>query len=228
MKTQNKPFSDPWGLYQQIVRHVQNKHVAGKRVLDIGCGSGWIEDMLLEKGAKKIVGIDISESVIKKAKSRKLKNVQYKTATAIDLPFPKNSFDTVVCFEVLEHIPQNTEQKMFDEVYRVLKPGGQFFLSTPHKHWFIVIADPAWWLIKHRHYSLKNIRNYLSEAKLKENRLYVRGGVSTVFLLLSMYFAKWITHGRPLFYEKLLYSSRREYAKGNGIMNVFLHASKPR
>lgn len=222
------PFSDAWGLKQQVDRHVIEKSVRGKRVLDIGCGEGWIERMLLEKGARRIDAIDISADVIKKAKKAKLKKVHYQVGDAINLPFAKNSFDAVVAFEVLEHIPANTEGEMFSEINRVLKPGGELFLSTPHKQWFVVLSDPAWWLIKHRHYSLSQINKFLQSVNMSTKKLYVRGGVKTVFLLLSMYFAKWVTHRSPLFYTYLLNGSREEYQHDNGIMNIFLHAKKPR
>lgn len=223
-----KPFSEPWGLIQQVHRHVNDKSIAGKRVLDIGCGDGWIEKMLLEKGAKRVDGIDISSEVIKKAKKRRLKKVTYQVGDAISIPFNKNTFDAVVAFEVLEHIPPHGEAKMFSEVFRVLKPGGDFFLSTPHKYWFAMLADPAWWLIGHRHYSLDNIRSYLNSSKLREKSLYVRGGIKTALLLLSMYFAKKVTHRSPLFYRYLIKGSNDSYEHDDGVMNVFLHAQKPK
>lgn len=221
------PFKDPSGLYEQIVRHTSSSDVKGKTVLDIGCGSGWIETMLLEKGSKKIIGIDISDEVIRAAKKKKLKNVVYQKASAIDLPFKNNSFDVVVSFEVLEHIPVNTEDKMFKEVYRVLKPGGKFFLSTPHKHWFVEILDPAWWFASHRHYTKTHIASYLRKSGLKKQRLYVRGGVFTIFLFLSMYISKWITHRSPVFYKYLLTNSREEFKKDKGFTALFLEAVKP-
>jgi len=223
-----KPFTDPWGLYQQIVRYIPDKSITGKKVLDMGCGDGWIEKILLSKGAKYVNGIDLSPEVIKKAKKQNLKKVSYRVSDAINLPFKKSSFDVIVAFEVLEHIQPKGEKMMFSEVVRVLKPGGEFFLTTPHKHLFVTLTDPAWWFIKHRHYSLLEIRKFLKDAHLDVKRLYVRGGVYTVFLLLSMYFSKWVTKKPPLFYTFLLNKSREEYRKDNGIMNIFLHAVKPK
>lgn len=226
MKTRIKPFTEPSGLYQQIERHVLDKDIKGKNILDIGCGSGWIEEMLLLRGANKITAIDISDDVIRKAKRKKLKKTVYLTASAIDLPFKKNSFDTIVSSEVIEHIPAKTEQKMFDEMKRVLKPGGVFYLTTPHKNLIVQLFDPAWWFAGHRHYSENQMEEYCKKANLKIKRLYVRGGFYTVFLFLSMYISKWITHRSPLFYNYLLKNSREEFKENKGFMGLFLHGAK--
>ena len=58
--------------------------------------------------------------------------VEFRVASATDLPFEDASFDTVVCWEVLEHLPKTSEQRAFDEIHRVLRPGGTLYLSTPH------------------------------------------------------------------------------------------------
>lgn len=226
MKTRTKPFSEPSGLYEQIVRHIENKDVNGKVILDIGCGSGWIEEMLLSRGAKRITGIDVAKDVIRKGKAKKLKNVKYMVASAIDLPFRKNSFDTIVTSEVIEHIPKNTEQQMFNEIERVLKPGGVFYLTTPHKNIVVQLLDPAWWLAGHRHYSKTELQEYCDKANLKVKKLYVRGGFYTIFLFLSMYFSKWITHRSPIFYKYLLTNSREEFKKDEGFMGLFLSGTK--
>ena len=67
-------------------------------------------------------------------------------------------------WEVLEHIPKDTEKKMFNEVNRVLKPGGIFYISTPYNNVISNIFDPAWWLIGHRHYSLEKVKKYAQDA----------------------------------------------------------------
>ncbi len=57
--------------------------------------------------------------------------MSFLVAGAGDLPFPDGSFDTVVMWEVLEHIPPGTEPQAFAEIARVLRPGGRLHLSTP-------------------------------------------------------------------------------------------------
>lgn len=78
----------------------------------------------------------------------------------MELPFENESFDTVVCWEVIEHLPENSEHALFVEVNRVLKVGGAFSLSTPHDSLVSKLLDPAWWLMSHRHYSKGSLLGY--------------------------------------------------------------------
>ena len=100
--------------------------LSGKKVLDIGCGSGRITRKLLDKGAD-LVAADISEEMLKRLK-KKFRNLTTIKADIEDLPFEDNSFDVVVATFVIVHLKDL--QKAFDEVYRVLKPGGFFALSN--------------------------------------------------------------------------------------------------
>ena len=104
-----------------------------RKVLDVGCGFGWFELFALDAGVKEISGIERSEDDLVTAR-RSIKNSRaiFKVGSAIELPFPDESFDAVVSWEVLEHIPYGTENKMFSEIYRVLMPGGTFYMSTPN------------------------------------------------------------------------------------------------
>lgn len=47
------------------------------------------------------------------------------------LPFNNNSIDEIVCYQVIEHVPYNLSQQVFDEMYRVLKPGKKAIVETP-------------------------------------------------------------------------------------------------
>lgn len=52
-------------------------------------------------------------------------------ADITELPFDNESVDAIVCYQVIEHVPYNKSQQMFEEMYRVLKPGGSAILETP-------------------------------------------------------------------------------------------------
>jgi len=100
-------------------------------VLDIGCGARcgpWI----LSGVVSKVVGIDVSgEAISYCLKNWSKDNISYLMADAVDLPFPDQSFDAVVSFEVIEHLDDC--QQYLAEVSRVLKPAGVFILSTPNR-----------------------------------------------------------------------------------------------
>lgn len=102
------------------------KNVSG-RVLIIGCGSQ--EDMSIIHKDCKGIGVDVSEEAIRKSKER-YPQFEYRIADATKLPFAADSFDGVVCSEVIEHIPEDA--KVYSEVKRVLKNGGSFIITTPN------------------------------------------------------------------------------------------------
>jgi ubiquinone/menaquinone biosynthesis C-methylase UbiE len=98
---------------------------ADSRVLDLGCGSGWASRLLAAR-AKSVVGVDISDEMIELAwaSSRNFGNVEFKVASAEQLPFADQQFSHCFSMESLyyyEDIPQALR-----EVHRVLESGGQF------------------------------------------------------------------------------------------------------
>ncbi|MFN3393547.1 MAG: class I SAM-dependent methyltransferase, partial [Candidatus Thermochlorobacter sp.] len=110
------------------------KAFRGKTLLEVGCGLGTDLLQFARYGAH-VTGIDLTEESIALAKQRfELYGIEANllAADAENLPFPDHSFDVVYSFGVLHHTP-NT-QKAIDEVYRVLKPGGEIIIMLYHKH----------------------------------------------------------------------------------------------
>jgi len=101
-------------------------NLKGKRVLDIGCGTGRIIQMLKEKGAE-IVALDISEEMINVVR-RKFPDVECVVGDSDKMPFEDESFDLVLGLFWIVHL--GDLRVSFDEVYRVLKKGGRFILSN--------------------------------------------------------------------------------------------------
>jgi hypothetical protein len=87
---------------------------------------------------------------------------------------------------------------MFAEVQRVLRPAGRFYLSTPHANLASTLADPAWWLIGHRHYSVARLQALAAEAGFRVDRLTLRGGLWELVWLWDLYLSKWVLRRRPL------------------------------
>jgi len=99
------------------------------RVLDVGCGDGIITRTLKKSSPHlRFFGIDINKNQIAKAISEN-SDIRYTVASGEKLPFAKDHFSAVVCFEVLEHVDRI--DKVVHEIGRVLKKGGVFYLTTP-------------------------------------------------------------------------------------------------
>lgn len=218
---QQNPFMQLSGRIKFTVDDfVKVEDIKNKNVLNVGCGYGWFENWALNQKVKKITGIEISESDLKTAKQLKNPNAIFKVGSAIKIPFPDNSFDTVVSWEVLEHIPKNTENKMFAEVARVLKKNGVFYLSTPHQNFFYCIFDPAWWLIGHRHYKKEQIENFSKNNHFKMQKFILRGGWWEIVFMLNLYIAKWIFRRQPFLEEMFKSNLNQEYSKP-GFATIF-------
>lgn len=105
--------------------------VSGKRVLEAGCGDGYGSAYLAQSAASSVVGIDYEEAVIKDAKRKyQARNLEFVTMDALKLEFPGNSFDAACSFQVIEHIREGKLFEFLREIKRVLKEGGEFYLST--------------------------------------------------------------------------------------------------
>jgi ubiquinone/menaquinone biosynthesis C-methylase UbiE len=106
--------------------------VEGLCGLDLGCGEGHNTRLLAERGAR-MTGIDISETFIRHAKEAEAVHslgIDYRLASAVNLPFEAASFDFVSAFMSLMDIPET--ERVLAEVFRVLEPGGFFQFSITH------------------------------------------------------------------------------------------------
>jgi len=223
-----KPNTKLTGRLKFSVDFVKDKNIKNKKVLDIGCGFGWFELNAVGRGTRQIAGIEISSEDLKTAKKNvKDKRVDFKIGGALKLPFKDNYFDTVVAWEVIEHIPKNTEEKMFKEIKRVLKKKGVFYLSTPYDSFLSKYSDPAWWLIGHRHYSKEWLINLGERDNFKVSETIINGGFWSLIDLLNMYIAKWIFRRKPFFESNMNRKVDDEYKLENrGFMGIFVKYEK--
>lgn len=110
-----------------------------EKILDIGCGSGRLYKLFRGQEVK-YFGVDFAEKLIKIAREKYLSSKELKkggvppvflVANALRLPFEDNFFDKVFSIAVLYHIPSQEKRLLFlREVRRVLKPGGELFLTV--------------------------------------------------------------------------------------------------
>jgi ubiquinone/menaquinone biosynthesis C-methylase UbiE len=101
----------------------------GDRALDLGCGTGVFTAELARAGASPVVGVDVAEAALRRARVN-YPELDFRIAT-VDGPLPlrDNEFDLVWASEVIEHVPDTA--RWLSEVRRVLVPGGRLLLTTP-------------------------------------------------------------------------------------------------
>jgi 2-polyprenyl-6-hydroxyphenyl methylase/3-demethylubiquinone-9 3-methyltransferase len=109
--------------------------LAGKRVLDVGCGGGILAEAMAQRGAN-VTGIDLAEKPLKVAMLHRLETgsaVDYRLVAAEALAEESpESFDVVTCMEMLEHVPDPAS--IVRACARLAKPGGCVFFSTINRN----------------------------------------------------------------------------------------------
>jgi|GEM_PF-1845453 len=131
--------------HKLIQEHVQryffaSKFCRDKKVLDIGCGTGYGSHYLANNNAKNIVGLDISNDAISFAKKNYvLPNLSFQIGDALKTKFEDNSFDTIIAFEIIEHVKDPFH--FLNECIRIMKKEGTLILSTPNKEFSVILRD---------------------------------------------------------------------------------------
>lgn len=116
--------------------------LAGRRVLDAACGSGYYANEFNDRGAS-VVGIDASLGMLAEAQRRYGDDIDFvQTDLRADLPIPSETVDVVVCQLALDHLQE--WGAVFDSFARVLTPGGHLVISVDHPFttYFVIDHEP--------------------------------------------------------------------------------------
>jgi len=112
----------------------------GARVLDLACGLGRVARGLAARGAQ-VIGVDNAGAMLRAARGSlrrgrgaAARRARWVQAVTDRLPFADASFDAVVCFGILEHLPQPLQRATLAEARRVLAPGGCLYLVVNNNH----------------------------------------------------------------------------------------------
>lgn len=149
------------GKYEIII-DCMRRTLGGKHsvILDVGCGSGNMFDLLKEFG--EVHGMDVSEEAILLSRNKGYRSL---TQASIEhTPYQDASFDSIVALDILEHVPDDTIA--IQEIYRILKPEGYLFFSIPAYNFLWGKHDELYYHF--RRYTRKEIKR-----KLKENGMQI-------------------------------------------------------
>ena len=128
-----KPLHDINPLRMNYIS--QHVNLAGKKVLDIGCGGGILTEALAYHGAK-VTAIDLAEASLKVARLHLLESkleIDYQNISAEELVDSNTgNFDVICCMEMLEHVP--TPASIVAACQQLLKPNGLVFFSTINRN----------------------------------------------------------------------------------------------
>lgn len=152
----------------------ERANLAGKKVVDIGCGGGILSEAMAQRGAN-VTGIDMGEAPLAVAKLHGLEvgiEIDYRRITVEELSsLEPESYDVVTCLEMLEHVPQPAS--VISACARLLKPGGQLFLSTINRNpkAFLFAIVGAEYLLKMLPKGTHEFKKFIKPSELSQ---YVR------------------------------------------------------
>jgi SAM-dependent methyltransferase len=145
-----------WGMREETFKR-QLIHQAtiqpGQRVLDLGCGTGTLTILIKQSVPEaEVVGLDGDPKVLEIAGSKAVRaglNLRLDQGMAYKLPYPDSSFDSVLSSLVFHHLESDDKRKTMREVYRILRPGGEFYLldlGRPYKIYGHILSIWDRWL----------------------------------------------------------------------------------
>ncbi|EMR04273.1 class I SAM-dependent methyltransferase [Cesiribacter andamanensis] len=117
-------------IHQRLLKpylYVEDK--IGGFVAEIGCGDGRGLELLAPR-SEGYTALDKS-TAIAQGRARGMKGVEFIETMMPPIPLPDNTYDVVLCFQVIEHILNDTT--FLEELHRILKPGGTLYLTTPNR-----------------------------------------------------------------------------------------------
>ncbi len=166
-------------LSPSIIKKIE-KLPKGSKILDIGCAEGYTVKYLYDIFGKKYnyVGVDLSENRIERAKKLNIPNSLFIVSNGENIKLNSNSFDCVLCSQVLEHV--KNEENLLSEIKRLLKKDGIYQIDTVFKKkwaWYFYKAPIGWALdpTHLREYTdIGVVENMFRKIGLKVEEIYLR------------------------------------------------------
>lgn len=161
-----------WGALRAVLPDVR-----GLRVVDLGCGFGWFCRWAADEGAARVVGFDVSENMLARARAETThKTVAYERADLEQLDLPERAFDLAYSSLALHYIED--VGRILAVVHRALVPGSRFVFSIEHPI-YMAPQQPGWVTDQHgrrtwplESYFVEGARrtNWLADGVIKQHR----------------------------------------------------------
>lgn len=138
----------------------------GQRVLDVGCGAGFLANALAASGHH-VTGLDAAPSALAVGRARDATGtVRYETGDALALPHADSEFDVVCAMDFLEHV--DDPNAVVREAARVLRRGGLFFFHTFNRNWLarLVVIKGVEWFVKNTPPDMHVLHLFVKPAEL--------------------------------------------------------------
>ncbi|MFC5452889.1 class I SAM-dependent methyltransferase [Paenibacillus aestuarii] len=181
-----------WGAFRAMLPELRDANV-----LDLGCGFGWHCRYAREREARSVIGVDLSENMLERA--RAMTNdpkIEYRRLAIEDIEFAEGVFDVVISSLALHYI-ENFD-RICQKVYHSLKAGGAFVFSVEHPI-FTAIAAQDWyygthdeklhWPVDNYHDEGPRLARFLDHDVVKYHRTvtsYVQGLIEAGFTLTQL------------------------------------------
>jgi ubiquinone/menaquinone biosynthesis C-methylase UbiE len=155
----------------------------GQRVLEVGFGAG-VTFLNLHELYKEIYGLDLNAEVCDVAAVFRARQIEthLQNGSVLSMPYPDDFFDTVLLISILEHLKPSEQVQAFQDVRRVLKPGGQAIYGVPIERRFMVMM---FWLlgfnIREHHFSTEKHVFDAANSVLEKVKVIQMHGVPSFF-----------------------------------------------
>ena len=132
--------------------------VKGKNIIDLGSGEGYCSREMMVRGAASVTGVELSEKMVGLAQVREEKDqlgISYRCGTVVSLPDKDASYDMALGVFVYNYLHLEETRQSFKEVFRLLKPGGEFVFSVPHPSFAFIkreLTQPFYFAVEDKGY----------------------------------------------------------------------------
>lgn len=134
--------------FAPLVKFIEEKYpLVNKAVLEFGCGTGELSILLSRHGAKKVIGIDVSDPAINEAKKNveqiRIKNIEFISGNIMDMDWNYPLQDMIISNSVLHYIPGDL-QPILKQLHRILKPNGTLLATFEVSNRFNLVRIFQW------------------------------------------------------------------------------------